>query len=209
MFTLLEKAPHIHVHLHGDRLPTCRHTALALCCHRLQQRGGGTKQNKKKNTPMTLKSFYSHNHRLPSPWIRAVTPAPACLPPQLPKLPAGRQTGRLPSYCQGGQKRGRTGWERFNASHTHSGPQRERKRLRKTAGQTDRERERNTGTSRERQTQTTHSLPAQLRYAHSQIHSHTFFPIQTQRSGSQGLPDLQEYSNHTDRHKSQVHTPKF
>lgn len=122
--------------------------------------GGGTKKNKKKKPPMTLKSFYSHNHRLPSPWIRAVTPAPACLPPQLPKLPAGRQTGRLPSYCQGGQRRGRTGWERFNAPHTHT--------LRASTGEeetqkdslADRERERNTGTSGEKQSQTTHLLPA-------------------------------------------------
>lgn len=76
--------------------------------------------SKKKNTPMTLKSFYSCNHRLPSTWIRTVTPAPACLPPQLPKLPAGRQTGKLPSYCQGGQGRERTGSERFDATHNHT-----------------------------------------------------------------------------------------
>lgn len=84
--------------------------------------GGGGFQIKtnKKNTPMTLKSFYSRNHRLPSPWIRAVTLAPACLPPRLPKLPAGRQTGRLPSYCQRGQGRGRTRWERFDATHNHT-----------------------------------------------------------------------------------------
>lgn len=101
---------------------------------------------------MTLKSFYSHNHRLPSPWIHAVTPAPACLPPQLPKLPAGRQTGRLPSYCQGGQRRGRTGWERFNATHTLRASTREGD----SDSQTDTERKRNTDTSHGRHTQTTH-----------------------------------------------------
>lgn len=114
------KAPHIHVHLHGDRLPTSRHRALALCCHQLYQRGGIQIKTNKKNTPMTLKSFYFRNHRLPSPWIRAVTLAPACLPPRLPKLPAGRQTGRLPSYCQRGQGRGRTRWERFDVTHNHT-----------------------------------------------------------------------------------------
>lgn len=82
--------------------------------------GGFQIKTNKKNTPMTLKSFYSRNHRLPSPWIRAVTLAPACLPPRLPKLPAGRQTGRLPSYCQRGQGRGRTRWERFDATHNHT-----------------------------------------------------------------------------------------
>lgn len=75
----------------------------------LAPKGWGTK----KNTPMTLKSFYSCNHRLPLTWIRAVTLAPACLPPRLPKLSAGRQTGKLPNYCQGGQGKERTWWERL------------------------------------------------------------------------------------------------
>lgn len=133
----------IHVHLQGDRLPTCRHTAMVLCCQWLHQRGEKHK-TKQKNKPMTLKSFYSHNHRLPSPWIRAVTPAPACLPPWLPKLPAGRQMGRLPSYCQGGQGRGKTGWERFNITYTHT--------LRASIREGETERERNIDTSHQRQT---------------------------------------------------------
>lgn len=90
---------------------------LAVGCHRLHIKGEKNK-TKQKNTPMTLKSFYSLNHRLPSPWIRAVTSAPACLLPRLPKLPAGRQTGRVPSYCQGRPWRGRAGWERFEATHS-------------------------------------------------------------------------------------------
>lgn len=60
-----------NVHLHrGIPQP-----AVDLCSHRLQQRG------ETEETPMTLKPFYSYNHRLPSPWIYAVTLAPACLPP--------------------------------------------------------------------------------------------------------------------------------
>lgn len=107
---------------------------------------------------MTLKSFYSHNHRLPSPWIRAVTPAPACLPPQLPKLPAGRQTGRLPSYCQGGQRRGRTGGERFNAPHTHT--QGLNGRGRDSERQPGRQRKRKEHRHQPQKTDTDHSLTA-------------------------------------------------
>lgn len=154
---------------------------------------------------MTLKSFYSHNHRLPSPWIRAVTPAPACLPPQLPKLPAGRHTGRLPSYCQGGQRRGRTGWERFNATHTHTQGLNQRGRLR----QPGRHREKERGTPTPATEDTHRPLTARTAQIGPLPDSLTTFPIQTQNSGSQTRPDLQEYTNHTDIHKSRVPTPKF
>lgn len=103
---------------------------------------------------MTLKSFYSCNHRLPLTWIRAVTPAPACLPPRLPKLPAGRRTGKLPNYCQGGQGKERTWWER----------------LRKTDWKTEIQKEKGTQPPA---TKNRHRLkPSQLRYA--QVHVHTF-----------------------------------
>lgn len=112
------KDPQIHVHLHGDRLPTCKHTAMALCCRWLHQRGEKHK-TKQKNTPMTLKSFYSCNHRLPLPWIRAVTPAPACLPPWLPNSQQAGRRGGCPVTA--GEGRGGEGLGgRGTTPHTRS-----------------------------------------------------------------------------------------
>lgn len=131
------KDPQIHVHLHGDRLPTCRHTAMALCCQWLHQRGEEHK-TKQKNTPMTLKSFYSRNHRLPLPWIRAVTPAPACLPPWLPNSQqAGRRGGCPVTAGEGRGGEGPGGRGSTPHTFTDSGPQLGRERLRKTDGQTE------------------------------------------------------------------------
>lgn len=146
---------------------------------------------------MTLKSFYSCNHRLPSPWIRAVTPAPACLPPQLPKLPAGRQTGRLPSYCQRGQGRGRTGWERFDATHNHTESQPGRERFRKT----DRYRK------RKEQTPVTKDRHRPLTARTAQIRplpgSHTFL-IQIHHSGSTRHSPIYKHIQNTDTNHKQT-----
>lgn len=158
-------------------METSRHKTLALCCHWLQK-GGEVGGSKKKKIPMTLKSFYSCNHRLPLTWIRAVTPAPACLPPRLPKLPAGRQTGKLPNYCQGGQGKERT-W---------------RGRLRKTDWKTEIQEEKGTQPPA---TKSRHRLkPSQLRYA--QVHVHTF-TIQIHHFGSTSRSQIYK---HTDIHGS-------
>lgn len=139
---------------------------------------GGRWGGLKKKIPMTLKSFYSCNHRLPLTWIRAVTPAPACLPPRLPKLPAGRQTGKLPNYCQGGQGKERT-W---------------RGRLRKTDWRTEIQEEKGTQPPA---TKSRHRLkPSQLRYA--QVHVHTF-TIQIHHFGSTSRSQIYK---HTDIHGS-------
>lgn len=48
-------------------------------------------------------------------------PGPSLSPSTASKLPAGRQTGRLPSYCQGGQGKGRMGWGgEVRCYHTHT-----------------------------------------------------------------------------------------
>lgn len=166
---------------------------------------GGT-QNKTKNTPMTLKSFYSRNHRLPSPWIRAVTPAPACLPPWLPKLPAGRQTGEaaqlLPERAREGK--GQVGEVRCY-TQAHSGPQPGRVKLRKTDWQTVIQREKGTQTPATKERH--RPLPARLRYAHSQVHTH--FLIQTHHSERQALPDLQAHTKHRYTHITNIQATKF
>ena len=87
---------------------------------------------------MTLKSFYSRNHRLPLPWIRAVTPAPACLPPWLPNSQqAGRRGGCPVTAGEGRGGEGPGGRGSTPHTFTDSGPQLGRERLRKTDGQTE------------------------------------------------------------------------
>lgn len=114
---------------------------------------------------MTLKSFYSHNHRLPSPWIRAVTPAPACLPPPLPNSQQAGRRGGCPVTAREG--RGREGWgggERFDATTLTL----RRERFRKTNWQTDRKGKECIHQPPKR----CRPLSTQLRYAHFQIHTH-------------------------------------
>lgn len=158
---------------------------------------------------MTLKSFYSRNHRLPSPWIRAVTPAPACLPPWLPKLPAGRQQGRLPSYCQKGQGRGRTGWGvggvEATRTHTLSASTREGEMQNDRLADRDTERERNTDISHQDRHR---PLPAQLRYAHSQIHTH-FPKSDAPHSGSHTPRFTSIYKTQRYTQIMNTHSPKF
>lgn len=91
------KHTHTDVHLHrGIHQPadTLLWTSAAA---------GSSTGEKHKITPMTLKSFYSYNHRLPSLWMCAVTLAPACLPPRLPKLPEAGRPGDCLVTTAGGR----------------------------------------------------------------------------------------------------------
>lgn len=209
------QTPNLQTHSSGPLLPLA------------PPKGGKNIKQNKKNTPMTLKSFYSRNHRLPSPWIRAVTPAPACLPPWLPKLPAGRQQGRLPSYCQKGQGRGRTGgggWGvlRLHAL-THSAPQPGRERRRMTDWQTEIQKEKGTQTSATK-TDTdhcphssdmptlrfTHTFPNQMHLTQGVTHSQIYKHIQNTKiytNHEHALSKIPSTHNSENIH-SQIHRDK-
>lgn len=125
---------------------------------------------------MTLKSFYSCNHRLPLTWIRAVTPAPACLPPRLPKLPAGRQADG-------------------EAAQLLPGRAGERKDL---EGETQKDRLEDRDTERERNAATSHQEQTWIKALRAQIcpgsRSH-FHNSDTPLWEHRPLPDLQAYTN--------------
>lgn len=183
MFTCLGTDSQLQTDISGLLLPLAPST-----------KGGEKTKQQQKNTPMTLKSFYSHNHRLPSPWIRAVTPAPACLPPPLPNSQQAGRRGGCPVTAREG--RGREGWWGGRGSmlpRSHSGG---RDSERQTGRQT--ERERNASTSHQREADhCPHSsdMPTS-RFTHT-------FPIQIHHSRSQILLDLQTYRKQTQT------TPKF